>query len=87
MQTQSQREKRGRGVKNRMHGLAVLQCAASNCGRERGREREGVVVYIEAGELIMGGMEECTVGGRETGGRGWAHGSASARETSPGSAN
>lgn len=39
---------------------------------ERGREgwREGVVVYIEAGELIMGGMEECTVGGGRKE-RGW----------------
>lgn len=37
----------------------------------------------------MGGMEECIVGGREGGrkGRGWAHGSASAREKSLGSAN
>lgn len=49
------------GVKNRKHDLAVLQCAESNCGRER----EGVEVHIEAGGLIVGGMEECTLGGRE----------------------
>lgn len=34
----------------------------------------------------MGGMEECTLGGWEKG-KGWAPGSASAREKSLGSAN
>lgn len=32
---------------------------------KRGRERDGVVVHVEVGGLIMGGMEERTEGGRE----------------------
>ena len=68
VQTQRLRREREGGVQNQKHGLAVLHCAASNCGKEG--EREGVVVYIEAGKLIMGGMEECTVGGREKQGGG-----------------
>lgn len=43
-----------------------------NCGKER----DGVVVHIEVGGLIMGGMEECTEGMREGGkerGRGGGH--------------
>lgn len=61
---------------------------------KRGREGDGVVVHIEAGGLIMGGMEECTEGRREGGKerrrREWAPASASAperKEISLGSAN
>ncbi len=63
------------GVTNRRHDLAVLQFATSNCGSERGGEgeREGVVVHIGAGGLIMGGMEECTLKGREGGRKGGGH--------------
>lgn len=51
--------------------MVLRKCAASYCCRER----ERVVVYIEAGGLIMGGMEECALGGREKGRKGRAHGS------------
>lgn len=66
-------EGRKGGVKHQKHGPAQVcrKCAASYCCRER----ERVVVYIEAGGLIMGGMEECALGGREKGRKGRAHGS------------
>lgn len=72
------------------------RCCSAATSREltaakRGRERDGVVVHIEVGGLIMGGMEECTEGRREGGkerGRGGGHlPLREEKKISPGSAN
>ncbi len=83
----SQGERRERGVKNRRHDLAVLQCATSNCGRATEREGRSRSPHESRSGRIDYGRDGGMYSKREGGGGGVGHLALHLREKSLGSAN